>query len=125
MIAPLTVALCVLSQTEPPPPPTETESEALSSSFAMYVSFAEPQVTLGGGTTVSATVRAGAVLAGRHALLVGVSFGSSFASASPATSLMFIPTYRFYFRPLAAKQFSPFAEGQLFLGRQARIHAQV
>jgi hypothetical protein len=113
MIAPLAVALCVLSQTEGS---AAADSDTLPSSFAMYVSFAEPQITAGGSTAISATVRAGAVLAGQHALLVGVSFGSAFASASPGTTLMFLPTYRFYFRELAAKQFSAFAEGHIFVG---------
>jgi hypothetical protein len=99
------------------------DGEALPSSAAMYISILEPVATASPGagitvTPVSVAVRVGGVLNGKHALLVGLSFATQFASSGNAsgTTLTLMPTYRFFFEELHAGGFSPYVQAEMFIG---------
>ncbi len=119
MISALLVALTLSSEPTPPPMPS-AEGEALPTHFAMFISLLEPMVVATGSSVaiapLSATIRLGAVLDGRHALLVGVSFAGAFASTSNGVTISFMPTYRYHLKPLRAGGFSPFVQGEVFVG---------
>ncbi|MBL8952443.1 MAG: hypothetical protein JNK82_16805 [Myxococcaceae bacterium] len=123
MISALVVALTLSSEPTPPPTPppmSHAEGELIPTSFAMYIALLEPMVIATGSSVsvapLSATVRLGAVLDGRHALLAGISFAGSFASSSDGVTISFMPTYRYFFKPLRAGGFSPYVQGELFVG---------
>lgn len=117
MLSALLLAV-VLTADDSPPPPSSSE---LPTHFAMYVTLLEPLVVAPGAGVISGAPlgvlgRVGAVLGGRHALLVGVSFATQFDGPGGGTTLTFMPTYRFFFRPLAANSLSPYVQAELFVG---------
>lgn len=119
MISALVIAVTLSSEPTPPPMPS-AEGESLPTSFAMYIALLEPMVIATGSSVsvapISATVRLGAVLEGRHALLVGLSFAGAFASTDNGVTVSFMPTYRYHLKPLRAGGFSPYVQAELFVG---------
>jgi hypothetical protein len=119
MIPALVVAVSLSSDPTPPPMPS-AEGEALPTGLAMYIALLEPMVLASASSVqiapINATVRIGAVLEGRHALLVGISFAAAFASSQNGATVSFMPTYRYHLKPLHAGGFSPYLQAEVFVG---------
>jgi hypothetical protein len=94
--------------------------DPIPTSFAMYVDLFQPSIIVNtsgvSATPVSAAVELGAVVNAQHAMTVGLGFSSSPTGSSTSIAVTFNPTYRLFFTPLHPQGFSPFVEGQVFVG---------
>jgi hypothetical protein len=94
--------------------------DPIPTSFAMYVDLFQPSVIINNtglsASPVSAAVEVGAVINGQHAMTIGLGFSASPTGSATSVAVTFNPTYRLFFTPLHPQGFSPFIEGQVFVG---------